>query len=223
MRYSTHDGTVDSLLTFPKGVHYEPSYRTDDGTMRSHMGLGPYGPSNIWTVSPDGRLWLVNAARYEVRVLSRDGAQIFSQSFSSDSIPVSQTGWDAYVHRITGQSTQWLEESVQAMGMKLDAPMPRPPGLQYDVPPAPVMLPPVNSGDGVRQIHTFDDMAWVPVSRVDPPTIEHWDILDMARGARLVTVSRSPHERLLHVSKRGAYIAVKDDDDLERLVLYRSP
>ena len=86
----------------------------------------------------------------------------------------------------------------------------------------PRSLPPVSSGDGVRPMYTFDQLAWIPVNRMDPPGLEFWDVIDLARGVRLTTVALPANHRLVLVTKLGAYVVAKDDDDLERILLYRT-
>lgn len=67
-------------------------------------------------------------------------------------------------------------------------------------------------------LHATDSLLFVPVNVVDPPLNEHWDILDVTRGQRLVTVSLPARHRLLHVGSTGAFVAWRDDDDVERVL-----
>jgi hypothetical protein len=223
VRFSVRSDAVDTLLQFPRGVHSTPTRFASDGAMLFGMGLGPYGPTNTWTVTADGRLWLVDAARYQVRVLDQQLRETADRSFTSDSIPVSTDGWDAYVQRTTNGSIELLEKTMEGVAAQMGKPMKRSAAPRYVVPPMPSSLPPVIAPSGTVQMHAFDDIAWIPVSRVDPPETEYWDIVDMARGERLATVSLPANHRLVHVTKRGAYIVAKDDDDLERILLYRPP
>lgn len=220
-RFSTRTLAVDTLMLFPRGVHYEPPGQDATGAMALGLSLGSYGPSNGWTVAEDGRLLLVDAATYELRVLDRNLEPISTWRFLKSAIPVSQAGWDDYVKQSTRGSIALMEKTMEQVLGTSGAKRPRPAGPRYVVPTMPDTLPPVRTGGVTRPLHVVDNTAWIPVNRVDPPGAEFWDILDIERGTLLVTLALPANHRLLHVTRRGAYILAKDDDDLERILLYR--
>ncbi len=222
-RYSIRTGTTDTLTLLPKGVHHEPPGVDASGAMALGMGLGPYGAYSGWAATEDGRLILVDAATYGVRVFDRTMEPVAQWTFPSEPIAVSETGWEQYVQETTRGSIALVEKSLEQVLGAAGAKRPRPAGPRYVVPPMPSVLPPVRTNGGTRALHAWGNIAWIPVNRVDPPTIDFWDVLDIATGERLATVVLPANHRLIHVTKRGAYIVAKDDDDLERILLYRPP
>jgi len=190
--------------------------------MTMGLGLGPYGAYNLWTPSADGRLLLIDAAEYRLRLVDTNFAPVASHTLPFVAVPVSEAGSDVYVQTQTRGSLALLEKSVQDVSAQMGKAMPRPTGPRYVVPEMPHVLPPVSSGDGVRRAFTFDNIAWIPVSRIDPPGVEFWDVVDLTSGNRLSTVELPANQRLALVTRLGAYAVATDDDDLQRVLLYRS-
>ncbi len=223
VRYSINTGAVDTLAHFPVGV-LRPRMGTDaTGAMTSGMGLGPYGAYNLWTPTADGRLLFVEAAEYRVRLVDERLAPIASHTLPFATVPVSKAGWDAYVQTTTKGSLALLEKSVQNVSAQMGKAMPRPSGPRYVVPDMPAVLPPVSSGDGPRRAHVVGEIAWIPVSRIDPPGVEFWDVVDLTSGERLSTVELPARHYLVLVTKLDAYVVAQDDDDLQRILRYRTP
>lgn len=165
----------------------------------------------------------MDAARYRVRVMDRSGVYAGEWTLSSRRVPVSDSGWKRYVQETTNNAVAMASRSVgkleAQMGTKIKGVQPP----RYVVPDRLRVLPAVNFGDGVRRMHGYGNLLWIPVHVTDPPSIEYWDVVDLTRGARVVTISLPLSHRLVHVTARGAYVVYKDEDDLERILLYRAP
>jgi len=157
-----------------------------------------------------------------VRVLERTLAPIANHTLPFNPVPVSQAGWDEYVQTTTNGSIALIEKTMSDVSAQIGKSMPSFAPPRYVVPDMPQSLPPVSSGDGVRRMYAFDQLAWIPVNRMDPPGLEFWDVIDLARGVRLTTVALPANHRLVLVTKSGAYVVAKDNDDLERILLYRT-
>lgn len=222
VRYSIGTSLADTLAMFPAGVPRMPAGRDASGAMTLAMGLGPYGAYNLWAPTAAGELLFVDAAEYRVRLMDRNLLPIANHTLPFNPVPVTQAGWDAYVQNTTNGSIVLIEKTMRDVSAQIGKAMPRPAGPRYVVPDMPATLPAVSSGDGVRPMYTFDQIAWIPVNRIDPPGPEFWDVIDLARGVRLRTVAFPDNHRLVLVTSRGAYVVAKDDDDLERILLYRT-
>lgn len=221
VRYSVRTGAVDTVARFPRGVTPPPSRRDAQGGLVFGMELGPYGPYNGWAPAPDGRLLLVDAASYELRIIDGANAEPTVFAITNTPVPASQSGWDAHVQKTTRGSIAIIEQTMNRVSEQLGKTLPTAAPPKYTVPPKPATLPPVNFGGGVRTPYLVANMAWIPVNRVDPPGPEFWDIIDIDRRERLTTLALPDNHRMVLVTERGAYVVAKDEDDLERVLLYR--
>jgi hypothetical protein len=223
VRFSMRATDVDTVLQNPLGVPVVPTGRDADGAMTFGMDMGPYAPYNDWYVFDDGRVVHVDAARYHVRVMSAAGESQGAWTLSSRHIPVSDSGWKRYVQQTTNNSIALVKKSVGQLEAQMGTKMKGIQAPRYVVPDRPRLLPAVNFGGGVRRMHGDGQLLWIPVNVTDPPGAEYWDIIDLTQGTRVVTIAMPPNHRLVHVTPRGAYVVAKDDDDLERILLYRTP
>lgn len=220
VRYVPSTGRVDTLLRYFTGRREEAL--TPDLIRQNVrlMGLGPYGPYNGWHVTREGDLVVVDAATYTVQLHRATHSEPREFSLAFAPIAVSDSGWSAYVERATqggvAQFAKSMSDMSAQMGKTMGAPMPK-----YIVPEKPERLPPVFFGDGSFQMHSDKSIVWIPVHRTDPPRVGLWDLVDIDQGVRTTTLELPPNHRLLHVSSLGAYVAAKDEDDLERILLYR--
>jgi hypothetical protein len=142
-------------------------------------------------------------------------------TLSWPSIPVSDRGWKAHVQQTTQGSIALIEKSLSDVSARMEKPMPRPMAPRYIVPEKPTRMSPVNFSGSLQRIQSVNNIAWIPVHRTEPPLTPFWDLVDIERGERIITLQLPANHRLLHVSPLGAYVAAKDDDDLERILLYR--
>jgi hypothetical protein len=223
VRFSRRATAVDTVLQNPIGVPVVPTGRDADGAMTFGMSMGPYAPYNDWSVLADGRVVHVDAARYHVRLMDRAGAALGAWTLPSRRIPVSDSGWKRYVQQATNNSIALVKKSVGQLEAQMGTKMKGIQAPRYVVPDRPRLLPPVNFGGGVLRMHGYGQVLWIPVHVTDPPGAEYWDIIDHTQGARVVTIAMPPNHRVVHVTALGAYVVAKDDDDLERILLYRTP
>ncbi|MCC6243911.1 MAG: hypothetical protein IT353_13795 [Gemmatimonadaceae bacterium] len=222
VRFSTTTTAIDTLLLSPIGVPVVPTGRDADGAMTFGMSMGPYAPYNDWYAFADGRLAHVDAARYHVRLMNSSGEPLGAWTMSSRQIPVSDSGWQRYVQRTTNNSIAMVKRSVGQLEAQMGQKMKGIQAPRYVVPGRPRQLPEVNFGGGVRQMHGYGQTLWIPVHVIDPPDAEYWDVIDLAQGVRVTTIAMPVNHRLVHVTPRGAYVVAKDDDDVERILLYRT-
>jgi len=222
IRYALGTGASDTLGENLVGVKYVSGGRDATGARTSSMSLGPYGPYNLWTPLPDGRLLVVDAATYRVRLTDRASSPAADFAVPFASVAVSKAGWDGYVQTTTKGSIALIEKTMSDVSAQIGKSMPSSAAPRYIVPEMPRTLPPVNAGGGIRPPFAFGDVVWVPVHRVDPPDAEYWDVIDVVRGERVATVEFPANHRLVLVSGLGAYVVAKDDDDVERVLLYRA-
>jgi hypothetical protein len=220
VRYRMRRGDVDTLTRYVTGGEkQERSLELIRRNVRP-MGLGVYGAHNDWHVMRGGELVVVDAATYVVRVQPADGADTREFTLSWTPISVSDSGWQAHVQATTKGSTVLFEKSMKdisaQMGKAMGGAAP-----SYIVPDKPRFLPAVSLDGGTRRMYSADRIVWIPVHRAEPPRNQYWDLVDVDRGERITTLVFPPNHRLLHVSSLGAYVAAIDDDDLERILLYR--
>jgi hypothetical protein len=223
VRFSTTSTAIDTLLQSPIGVPVVPTGRDADGAMTFGMSMGPYAPYNGWYVFADGRIVHVDAAQYHVRVMTRSGVPLGEWTLPSRQIPVSDSGWQRYVQATTNNSIAMVKRSVGQLEAQMGQKMKGIQAPRYVVPNRPRLLPQVNFGGGVRRMHGHGQTLWIPVNVSDPPDAEYWDVVDLTKGVRVVTIAMPLNHRLVHVTPRGAYVVAKDDDDVERILLYRTP
>ncbi len=222
VRFSLDGTEVDTLAYLPVGEPMRQPVVNGDGSRSTWIPLGPYGAHNAWHVSADGRLLLVDAGRYEVRVIGRDGRETARWEFSAPRIPVSSGGWEAHAQRAGGVSREMLQRSIERL--PLPSGQRAMPVSQRLVPDMPRVLPPVAfHGELVRAIHAVGHFAFIPVNLADPPEVEYWDVLNLVTGRRVVSLSLPARHRLLHVGSLGAYVVWKDEDDVQRIVLLQLP
>lgn len=221
VRAYVRTGVLDTIARMPSGVTRPPARRDAQGGLIFTMGLGPYGPSNGWATAADGRLLLVDAATYALRIMNRTLSDTAVMMIASAPVRVSQRGWDEYVQQTTRGSIALIEQSMSGVSKQLGIALPSAAAPKYIVPPMPATLPPVNFGGGVRAPYLVAGTAWIPVNRVDPPGPEFWDIVDVSRGERVTTLALPDNHRMVLVTERGAYAVAKDADDLERVLVYR--
>lgn len=220
IRYALNGSRVDTIAIMPTGYAFPSSVHNADGSISAPMSLGSYAPVNDWLVSPDGRLLLIDAATYGVRVLGPEGNVVVAWQQRDRKIATSDSGWAAHVQREGGVQREMLDRASRSFpGLQL--PERLPPRI---VPDKPTFLPPVAfHGPMVRTTHLLGDRVFIPVNAADPPTGEFWDVLDLATGRLIITLSLPERHRLLHVGTMGAYVVAVDDDDLERVLRLAMP
>lgn len=223
VRFATRATAVDTVLLNPIGIPIVPTGRDADGAMTFGMSMGPYAPYNDWYAFSDGRVVHVDAARYHVRVMNPAGESLAAWTLPSRRIPVSDSGWKRYVQQTTKNSIALVKKSVGQLEAEMGTKMKGIQAPRYVVPDRPRLLPAVNFGGGVQRMHGYGQVLWIPVNVTDPPGAEYWDVIDLTKGARVVTIAMPPNHRVVHVTPRGAYVVAKDEDDLERILLYRTP
>ena len=224
VRYSLVTGRVDTLEYVPRGVAATPTTR--DGNVRTRgMELGSYGAFNSWSVTSDGHLVIANAAQYTLKVSDAAGPDTLLAQWriTGNVIPVSASSWDAYIKKATTGSTALIARMNATLFSRIGKAPPIANPTRYIVPPKPRVLPYLSFADGKRRMHESEGVVWVPVHVTDPPGPQYWDIINLATGQRLSTVALPPNEYLMTVTARGAYVMASDQDDQERLLLYRHP
>lgn len=223
IRYDVRHERVDTVAEYPATVLALLAPGSYDANAPRALSLGPYGAYYSWYVMPDGDLVIVDGATYTVRIIDADTRTEREFSLRFTPIPVSDSGWDAHVKRSTKGRVALLEKTVRDMSAQTGKALPRPTAPQALVPEKPAVLPPVNSGDGMRPMHAAGAELWIPVHRAEPPVTMFYDLVDIERGTRIITLELPANHRLLNVTSLGAYVAVRDEDDLERILLYRRP
>lgn len=222
VRYSMTTGDVDTLAQFAVGQLMPAPSPNPNGTAGLWLAMREYGAYNNWKASADGRIVIVDAARYVLRVLDESGAELHTWQIPYTAVDVSEEGWQRYVDSATKNAGKIAEQALKQIPNRGTAPMIGPPPPH--VPPMPRTLPPVAfNGELQRNVHWHGDAVFIPVNVVDPPGVEHWDIVNVTTGSRLATVSLPPRHRIIHAGEHGVYVVHTDDDDLERILRFRVP
>ncbi len=223
VRYSLRTLRTDTLYRFPRGVSETPTTRDADGTRRGGMELDRYGAYNDWLVTADGKLIVADASKYSLLVLDATGRDTTRRvlQLPTTPIPVSPTAWKAHVQQATRGSNALITGINARVFSKIGKAPPAAPQIQFDVPPMPRELPPVSFRDGKRHMHESGGVLWVPVNKKDGSAREYWDLVDLVLGTRLTTLELPEKQYLVTVTANGAYVLVSDEDDLQRLLLYR--
>ena len=152
----------------------------------------------------------------------RCSVQRLAQAICDD--PVSASSWEAYVEQSTNGTNAKIARMNANIVSRIGATPSAIPAIsptRYVVPTKPRVLPYLNFGDSQRHMHEFGGVVWVPVHVSDPPRLQFWDLIDLSTGQRLDTVKLPMNQRLMNVSARGAYVIATDEDDVQRLLLYR--
>jgi hypothetical protein len=223
IRYAMDGSGIDTLAILPTGWLLPPSVHNEDGSVSAWIPRGPYAAMNGWQVVPDGRLLLIDAAAYRVQVLGVDGNERAKWQRRVARIPASPAGWDAYIERMGGAQQRALDRAARITQLPVGQRSTRFPS--FLAPEKPDFLPPVAfSGESSsRSALVFGDWVFIPVNASDPPTVEYWDVLELATGRLIVTLSLPERHRLIHVGRLGAYVVSKNADHLERILLFTMP
>lgn len=225
VRYSLLTRRVDTLLYVSRGVAPSKSVKSTDGTQTREMSLGAYGAFNDWLVTADGRLLIANAEHYTLTVRDAAGADsavhTYTWQIPGKQFPTSVESWNDFVKKSTHGANDQIARINQRVFARIGEAPPVAMPMRYIVPPKPRVLPYLDFGDGQRHMHESGGVVWVPVHMSDLPHAEYWDLIDLATGTRLTSVAFPPKQYLLHVTARGAFVLAVDDDDLERVLLYR--
>lgn len=222
VRISLETNIVDTLAAFAVGQPLPEAVQNADGSTSKYIALGPYGAYNSWTANADGRLMLVDAERYELRVLDQSGTERAKWLIPHTAIAASERGWRIYVENAASSASGLLDRTFSRLGLSGGSAA-RSRGALLK-PPMPRTLPPVAFHGELlkRSIHWVGDRAFIPVNLVDTPRSEYWDIICVTSGRRQGTISLPPRHYLLHVGSLGAYVVYRDADDVERVLLFRS-
>ena len=221
VRISPDGRTVDTLVRVPTGEVPREASRNAAGRVTLWADPGPYAAPNGWTALPDGRVVVVDASRYALTLVGERGRVQRRWTVSYSPVRVSTAGWEAHLDRAARRQQLVLERASR--DPRVPVPLSTSAGSLL-APDMPATLPPVAmEGDVSRVLHATDSLLFVPVNVADPPLDEHWDILDLAHGRRLATVSLPSRHRLLHVGSTGAFIAWRDADDIERVLRVKLP
>lgn len=221
VRYGLFTGKIDTLFIMPRGVDRIPTTRDANGSTTSGMELGPYGTFNSWYPMLDGRLLVANASIGSVKILEAADGASKDLTIQSNAIPVSKQGWDAYVSKKTAGHPVEMEKFQAETYRKMGAVPIKSAREKFIVPDRPSVLPRMNFQEGRYHMYAVGNTMWVPVHVSDPPGAAFWDLIDMTKGARLQTLSIPDKQILTAVTPLGAYVVAIDDDDVQRILLYR--
>lgn len=219
VRFSLNGEDVDTLARLEAAKALEPPKRNENGAPARWISLGPYGYLNEWQALGDGRLLLVIAENYELRLVDETGHESKRFRIPWKPIPVSSVGWEQHVARSKGTQAQILRQALRSAPT-----LPPNAGAARTrlVPNMPKTLPPVAFiGRLRREAFVVGDDAFIPVNRVDPPDAEYWDVIDLQKAEPKASFSLPPRHRLIHVGKIGAYVVTEDENDVERILLVK--
>lgn len=211
-RVSTIGGTIDTIGFVPVNLK-APEMRQSRASGIA-ADAGPYSRFNSWLALADGRAILANGGSYVLEVVRSTGVLEGPWTMTYPTIAASARGYQAYAER-TRRSSAALTTSALTRANVAKAP----PERVRVLPTKPVNLPPLNFA-GIREMHAFGDVVWIPVHMEDPPEREVWDVVNFVTRRRMCRVALARNQRLLLVTANGAYVAALDDWDLERILRY---
>ncbi len=216
LRLSLRGHRIDSSGLVPLPLKTAVRTESGAGDGRALKAVGPYSPHNSWVVLPDGRSVLAGGASYTLEVMQASGELEGPWSVDYPRIAASSEGYNAWVEDNRRRTAGLLSRTLRSV----DVPkLPRLPYSEYE--PKPTHLPPLNFA-GIRSMHGSGDVVWVPVHLEDPPVREIWDLVHIGQRRRICRVALARNQRLLLVTANGAYVAVQDELDLERIVRFQA-
>lgn len=197
-----------------------PPARGATGVGRSARGGGssvPFVAIEEWAVSSDGRVAVVCANPYRVRIRAANGAMLEGPAIPYDRVKITSAEKEA-----------WRAERAEPVatirfgpGGTRSAGFEKPRVQEPDE--WPDQLPPFTTQRTFRRVATFspDGMLWIrrATAANAPP---QYDVI--GRDAKLAyRVTMPPRTRIVGFGQKGIYAIQMDDDDLERLQVYRLP
>jgi hypothetical protein len=213
IRKRLRDGRQETIVWLPTGEPDDARRTTNSVSVSSR---GYYQMRNGWAVTGDGRVVLVDVARYAVTVLAPDAQIAASWRIARAGVPVNDSAWTAYRRRAASLNPS-LESALRG---RTPMPVMLPDRAARD---RPRTLPLVALEHDVRSLLFDGDDVWVPVFRSDPPRGEHWERRLLLDGTLRARISLPPRHRLLAVSGRCAIAVRLEADDQEQLVAVPMP
>jgi hypothetical protein len=203
LRWMPNTQQVDTVLTY--NALLSASVAGAGGKIKA------FAPTDTWMPLANGDIMLIDARTYHVTIL-RDGKPLHRTAVRWTPLRFTAAERDAFEQKIAAQPTR-------TMGTGGGGAAGRSPQFEY-----PDFYPPFG-GAGLGGLYThraLNGHVWLQrvITAADP--IPKYDVLD-ARGTLLARVELPPRSRVIGVGRGVVYVAQRDADDLERVVVFKAP
>jgi hypothetical protein len=171
-----------------------------------------------WAVAPDGRVAVVCPEPYRVLFLETGGARIEDPPIPYARIPVTDAEKNAWLKSMAQPVAQVMTNVNGSKTIRYSPPAPQARPQEW-----PEFLPPFVAGPTLNGAARFspDGMLWIERS-VAAKSLPLYDIVDRS-GVLAYRVTLPPRSRVVGFGASAIYVAVFDDDDIQRLQRYRIP